>query len=196
MENKNLYIIAGCNGAGKTTASFTILPEILDCREFVNADEIAKGLSPFQPEKVAVEAGRIMINRINDLLKDDLSFAFETTLATKSYKSKILLAKNRGYTITLLFFWLQTIDLAKNRVATRVLEGGHNIPKEVIQRRYVNGIKNLFSIYLSIVDEVMIFDNSQMKSKLIASKSNNSTMLIHDIQKYNQLKSYSYYEKG
>ncbi len=79
MKNKNLYIIAGCNGAGKTTASFTILPEILDCKEFVNADEIAKGLSPFQPEKVAVEAGRIMINRINDLLKEDLSFAFETT---------------------------------------------------------------------------------------------------------------------
>ena len=121
MKNKNLYIIAGCNGAGKTTASFTILPEILDCKEFVNADEIAKGLSPFQPDKVALEAGRIMINRINDLLKEDLSFAFETTLATKSYRNKILSAKKEGYTITLLFFWLQTIELAKERVATRVL---------------------------------------------------------------------------
>ncbi len=190
MKNKNLYIIAGCNGAGKTTASFTILPEILDCREFVNADEIAKGLSPFQPEKVAVEAGRIMISRINDLLKDDLSFAFETTLASKSYKNKIVLAKNKGYSITLLFFWLQTIELAIDRVATRVLEGGHDIPKNVIERRYINGIKNLFSIYLPIVDEVMIFDNSQIKSKLIASKSNNSDILIHDVQKYNQLKSY------
>ena len=88
MKNKNLYIIAGCNGAGKTTASFTILPEILHCKEFVNADEIAKGLSPFQPEKVAVEAGRIMINRINDLFKENLSFAFETTLATKVIKVK------------------------------------------------------------------------------------------------------------
>ena len=95
MKNKNLYIIAGCNGAGKTTASFTILPEILDCKEFVNADEIAKGLSPFQPEKVAVESGRIMINRINDLLKEDVSFAFETTLASKSYKNKIVLANNQ-----------------------------------------------------------------------------------------------------
>ena len=190
MKNKNLYIIAGCNGAGKTTASFTILPEILDCREFVNADEIAKGLSPFQPEKVAVEAGRIMISRINDLLKDDLSFAFETTLASKSYKNKIVLAKNKGYSITLLFFWLQTIELAIDRVATRVLEGGHDIPKNVIERRYINGIKNLFSIYLPIVDEVMIFDNSQIKSKLIASKSNNSDILIHDVQKFNQLKSY------
>ena len=190
MENKNLYIIAGCNGAGKTTASFTILPEILDCKEFVNADEIAKGLSPFQPEKVAVESGRIMISRINDLLKEGMSFAFETTLASKSYKNKIELAKSKGYSVTLLFFWLQTIELAKNRVATRVLEGGHNIPNNVIERRYVNGVKNLFSIYLPIIDDVMIFDNSQTKSQLIASKSDNSQLLIHDVQKYNQLKKY------
>ena len=193
MENKNLYVIAGCNGAGKTTASFTILPEILDCKEFVNADEIAKGLSPFQPEKVAVEAGRIMISRINNLLEDELSFAFETTLATKSYKNKILLARNKGYTVTLLFFWLQTIDLAKERVATRVLEGGHDIPKDVIQRRYINGIKNLFSIYIPIVDELMIFDNSQMKSELIASKSTMSSLIVLNEQKFNFLK--SYYEK-
>ncbi len=193
MKNKNLYIIAGCNGAGKTTASFTILPEILHCKEFVNADEIAKGLSPFQPEKVAVEAGRIMINRINDLFKENLSFAFETTLATKSYRNKILSAKNEGYTITLLFFWLQTIELAKERVATRVLEGGHNIPNDIIERRYLNGIKNLFSIYIPIVDELMIFDNSQMKSELIASKSNDSSLIIRNEQKFNYLK--SYYEK-
>lgn len=193
MENKNLYVIAGCNGAGKTTASFTILPEILDCKEFVNADEIAKGLSPFQPEKVAVEAGRIMISRINNLLEDELSFAFETTLATKSYKNKILLARNKGYTVTLLFFWLQTIDLAKERVATRVLEGGHNIPKDVIERRYINGIKNLFSIYIPLVDELMIFDNSQMKSELIASKSTMSSLIVLNEQKFNFLK--SYYEK-
>ncbi|WP_291106514.1 zeta toxin family protein [Flavobacterium sp. UBA6195] len=193
MENKNLYVIAGCNGAGKTTASFTILPEILDCKEFVNADEIAKGLSPFQPDKVAVEAGRIMISRINNLLEDELSFAFETTLATKSYKNKILLARNKGYTVTLLFFWLQTIDLAKERVATRVLEGGHNIPKDVIERRYINGIKNLFSIYIPLVDELMIFDNSQMKSELIASKSTMSSLIVLNEQKFNFLK--SYYEK-
>ncbi len=93
MKQRNLYIIAGCNGAGKTTVSFTILPEILDCKEFVNADEIAKGLSPFQPEKVAINAGRIMLNRINELLQSDENFAFETTLSTKSYKSKILEAQ-------------------------------------------------------------------------------------------------------
>jgi predicted ABC-type ATPase len=89
MADKNLYIIAGCNGAGKTTSSFTILPEIINCNEFVNADEIAKGLSPFQPEKVSFEAGRIILDRITYLLKQNKSFAFETTLSTRSYKNKI-----------------------------------------------------------------------------------------------------------
>ena len=102
MDN-SLYIIAGCNGAGKTTASFTILPEILNCKEFVNADEIANGLSPFQPETVAFEAGRIMLYRVNELLKDGKTFALETTLATKSYKPKILEAQKNGYKVRLLF---------------------------------------------------------------------------------------------
>jgi predicted ABC-type ATPase len=97
VKNKNLYIIAGCNGAGKTTASFTILPDILDCKEFVNADEIAKGISPFQPEKVSLDAGRIMLKRINELIEENQNFAFETTLSTRSYRNKILAAKNKGY---------------------------------------------------------------------------------------------------
>lgn len=141
MEERNLYVIAGCNGAGKTTASFTILPEILDCKEFVNADEIAKGLSPFQPEKVAFEAGRIMLHRINELLQQNENFAFETTLSTRSYKNKVLEAKSKNYNITLLFFWLKNAELAKERVKTRVMEGGHNIPADVIERRYIKGIK-------------------------------------------------------
>ena len=186
--NKNLYIIAGCNGAGKTTASFTILPEILDCKEFVNADEIAKGLSPFQPEKVSFEAGRIMINRVNELLLLNENFAFETTLATKSYKSKVINAQKNNYTVTLLFFWLQNVDLAIERVKTRVAEGGHNIETEVIRRRYKNGIKNLFEIYLSIADEVMIFDNSAGKPELIAEKILNSEVTILNEIKFDTLK--------
>jgi predicted ABC-type ATPase len=154
MNEKNLYIIAGSNGAGKTTASFTVLPEILECKEFVNADEIAKGLSPFQPEKVAFEAGRIMLNRIDELIKKEENFAFETTLSTKTYKQKIQFAKQNGYNTTLLFFWLQNTELAKERVKIRVNEGGHNIPKDVIERRYINGIKNLFDIYLELVDQI------------------------------------------
>ncbi|MDP2162138.1 MAG: zeta toxin family protein [Flavobacterium sp.] len=188
--NKNLYIIGGCNGAGKTTASFTILPEILDCKEFVNADEIAKGLSPFQPEKVSFESGRIMLHRINELLEINQNFAFETTLATKSYKSKVIEAQAKGYNVTLLFFWLQNVDLAIERVKTRVQEGGHNIESEVVKRRYVNGIRNLFNLYLPIVNEAMIFDNSGGKPELIAEKVLESDIDIINNIKFDKLKKY------
>jgi len=194
MKEKNLYIIAGCNGAGKTTASFTILPEIIECKEFVNADEIAKGLSPFQPEKVFFEAGRIMLKRIKELLNENESFGFETTLSTKSYKNKILNAKQKGYTVTLLFFWLNNVDLAKERVKTRVKEGGHNIPNKVIERRYIKGIKNLFDIYMDIVDGALIFDNSFGKHELIAQKIEYEDIVIANVKKYNELRK-SYEQK-
>ncbi len=193
MEERNLYIVAGCNGAGKTTASFTILPEILDCKEFVNADEIAKGLSPFRPEKVAFEAGRIMLNRFNELLHLNENFAFETTLATKTYKNKIIEAKKKNYNVTLLFFWLNNTELAKERVKTRVLEGGHNIPNDLIERRFHRGIVNLFDIYLEIVDQVLIFDNSDGIHELIAEKTGNEKLNIIDKNKFNELK--DYYDK-
>ncbi|MCZ2101973.1 MAG: zeta toxin family protein [Chitinophagales bacterium] len=189
MSGSKLYIIAGCNGAGKTTASFTILPEILDCREFVNADEIAKGLSPFQPEKVAFEAGRLMLQRINELLHENKNFAFETTLSTRSYKHKVAEAKAKGYDVTLLFFWLQNVELAKERVRIRVLEGGHDIPPDVIERRYIKGIKNLFDIYLPIVDQALIFDNSEGRHQFIANKLMDETLKIIDHEKFNLLKS-------
>ena len=187
---KNLYIVSGCNGAGKTTASYTILPEILNCKEFVNADEIARGLSPFQPEKVAIEAGKIMLRRIDELLKNNENFAFETTLATKSYKNTILEAKSKGYNVTLIFFWLQTVELAKNRVQERVLKGGHNIETDVIERRYFAGIRNLFDIYISISNNVLIFDNSDGVYELIAKKVSNSDITIVDNMKFNKLTNY------
>lgn len=190
MNKKKLYIIAGCNGAGKTTASYTVLPEILNCKEFVNADEIAKGLSPFQPEKVSIEAGRIMLNRINDLLERNENFAFETTLSTKSYKHKILEAQENGYSVTLLFFWLRTIELAKQRVQIRVSEGGHNIEPEVIERRYIKGINNLFDIYLPIVDQALIFDNSDGIHELLFDKLPDGLTKIVNKDKFNILKQY------
>ncbi len=122
---KNLYLIAGCNGAGKTTSSFTILPEILNCKEFVNADEIARGISPFQPEKVSIQAGKLMLKRIDELLEHGVDFAIETTLATKNYVKFIERAKLKGYNVTLLFLWLNSVELAINRVKIRVVEGGH-----------------------------------------------------------------------
>lgn len=160
MSKQRLYIIAGPNGAGKTTASFTVLPEVLGCREFVNADEIAKGLSPFNPEEVAILAGKLMLQRIDYLLKCRETFAIETTLATKSYKNTIEKAKALGYTVILLFFWLPSPQMAEQRVAMRVREGGHNIPKDVIYRRYWAGLSNLFDIFVPIVDDWSLYDNS------------------------------------
>lgn len=168
---KKLYVIAGCNGAGKTTASYTILPEILDCKEFVNADEIARGLSPFQPEKVGIEAGRLMLKRIKTLLESGENFAFETTFATKSYVNFIKSAREREYQITLLFFWLHSPELAVSRVKNRVKEGGHNIPEDVIRRRYTSGLKNFFKLYLPMTDNWLFVNNSGETYEIIAEGS-------------------------
>lgn len=140
-----LYIIAGCNGAGKTTASYTILPEILNCKEFVNADNIALGISPFNPESVAFEAGRIMLQRINDLLEDGVDFAFETTLATRSYVSFVKKAQQKGYTV-------------------------HNIPPDVIRQRYYRAIKNPLRLYTPICDKWVLIDNMKVPSKAMITK--------------------------
>lgn len=163
----NLYIIAGCNGAGKTTASFNVLPQILNCKEFVNADEIAKGLSPFAPESVAILAGKLMLQRIEELLAERVSFAIETTLATRSYRTLVNKAKDMGYTVQLLFFWLESPAVACQRVEKRVAEGGHDIPVETIHKRYHLGLKNLFEIFMPIVDYWALYDNN-LYARLIA----------------------------
>ena len=168
----------------------------MNCREFVNADEIAKGLSPFQPEKVAIEAGRIMLRRIDDLLKEDIDFAFETTLATKSCKNTILKAQEKGYSVTLLFFWLQNVELAKRRVEKRVSEGGHNIDSKVIERRYYAGIKNLFEIFFSVADTVLIYDNTGGNHIFVARKDLESDVDVIDNHIYNKiLKAYEHTSK-
>ena len=187
---KNLFIISGCNGAGKTTASYTILPEILDCKEFVNADEIAKGLSPFQPEKVSIEAGRIMLNRIKELIESGENFAFETTLSTRSFTHTVKKAQEKGYNVVLLFFWLQRVELAIERVKERVREGGHNIPNDVVKRRYKKGIYNLFELYLPVIDSVLIFDNSEGKHELIAEKIEGNQLTLLNQEKFIRLKKY------
>ncbi|MDB5008462.1 MAG: zeta toxin [Mucilaginibacter sp.] len=179
----NLYIIAGCNGAGKTTASYTILPQILNCKEFVNADIIATGLSPFNPESVAIEAGRIMIARIGTLLNGGEDFAIETTLATKSYISLIKKAQRFGYKITLVYFWLSSPLEAKDRVAARVKSGGHYIPDDVIERRYYRGLYNLHHLYMDICDFWIIFNNTYGNPEIIGEGESNQSKVIynHDI---------------
>jgi predicted ABC-type ATPase len=175
-----LYIIAGCNGAGKTTASYTILPEMLSCNEFVNADEIARGLSPFQPEKVSFQAGRIMLERVDELLKQKVDFAFETTLTTLSYQNTIKLARKKGYKVHLLFFWLNNEKLAIERVKIRVKEGGHNIPEDVIIRRYHKGVKNLLKIFVHLCDYWLVIDNSSSPYKLVCEGSRSIQQKVFD----------------
>lgn len=169
MQDKHLYIISGPNGAGKTTASYSVLPKILQCKEFVNADEIARGLSPFNPESVAIEAGRLMLSRIKELLSRNESFSIETTLATRSYFRLIEKAHQQGYDVTLLFFWLKSPEQAMERVAERVSKGGHNIPQDIIVRRYYEGIDNLFKIYMPIVDTWVLVNNSETPRSIVAT---------------------------
>ncbi len=159
-----LYIIAGCNGAGKTTASHAVLPDILDCHEYVNADAIAAALSPFDPSAVAFVAGRLMLTRISLLMREGKTFAIETTLATGTYRHLVTRAHAMGYEVVLLFFWLPSPEMAEARVAKRVSEGGHNIPTDVIHRRYWKGLSNFFNIFAEIVDAWMLFDNSDEPS--------------------------------
>jgi predicted ABC-type ATPase len=181
-----MYVIAGPNGAGKTTLSYTILPEIFDCDEFVNADEIARGISPLNPEKAGIRAGRLMLERIEELVSRGESFAFETTLSTKSYHGLIKRAKELGYETILLFLTLDSIELAKQRVQTRVQEGGHNIPTETIERRYLNGLINFFKIYKPIVDRWILVDNSTENFEIIAEGSGSETV-IRSERKYARL---------
>ena len=182
-----LYIISGCNGAGKTTASYTMLPEMLECSEFVNSDEFAKGLSPFQPEKASIQAGRYMIAKIRYLLKKQRDFGLETTLATRTLLKIVKAAQDAGYTVTLLYFWLNSPELAIARVKARVAAGGHNIPEETIRRRYNVGIDYFFNIYAPISERWILADNSQIPFRVIAEGSKNDVINIKDEETYRKI---------
>ena len=190
MKGKNLYIISGPNGAGKTTASYTVLPKILNCKEFVNADEIARGLSPFNPEGTAIEAGKLMLKRIDELLQKEESFSIETALSTRSYFKLVETAHQKGYNVTLLYFWLESPEQAIERVAERVSKGGHNIPKDVIIRRYWAGLNNLFDIYMPIVDSWILVNNSQTPRIIVALGGKNHTTKIEDKECFTKIKEY------
>lgn len=187
---KHLYIISGCNGAGKTTASYTVLPEILKCKEFVNADEIARGLSPFNSQSVAIEAGRLMLQRMEDLLGREVTFSIETTLATRSYLNLVNRAQQKGYRVSLLYFWLNSPELAMKRVAERVEKGGHNISEEIIRRRYKAGINNLFKLFMPVVDYWAIFDNSETPRRTVATGGRKSKAEIIEKNLFTKIQYY------
>lgn len=183
-----LYIIAGCNGSGKTTASYTLLPELLECSEFVNSDEFAKSLSPFDPSEASVSASRYMLMKIKYLLEREVDFAIETTLATRSLAKIIMEAKEKGYHVTIIYFWLNSTSIAKERVQARVAAGGHNIPDDVIVRRYYLGLKYLFDNYIGLSDRWVLADNSKIPFTVIAEGTADLTY-IKDNQKYTRIKS-------
>ena len=171
MKVPNMYIIAGPNGAGKTTASYTLLPTMLNCINFVNADEIARGLSPFSPSTVDVQAARIMLQRIDELLALKEDFAIETTLATRSYVGLVKRAQAIGYNVHLLFFCLESPEQAIQRVAQRVKEGGHNVPTDIIRRRFQLGIANLVNLFIPLCDTTHVWNNTKGEAQLVAKKT-------------------------
>jgi predicted ABC-type ATPase len=177
----DLYIIAGPNGAGKTTTAEKLLPDYLGCTEFVNADNIARGISPFKPESVAFQAGRVMLERMRELVEKQESFAFETTLSAKSYVAFLKHCTARGYTITLVFFWLDSPHIAKQRVKNRVEKGGHNIPARIIERRYYKGIENFGKYFVNLCDRWMVWNNSGRSPELAAYADEDGKIII-DVQ--------------
>ena len=166
----NLYIIAGPNGAGKTTYARDFLPAEMRCHEFVNADLIAAGVSPFAPAQAGFEAGRIMIRRLRQLLAGREDFAFETTLSGYGYMPLLEKARAAGYRIRLDFLWIASLDVARERIRQRVRKGGHDIPDDVQQRRFAKGLRMLAEHYRPLLDEWRIYDNTGEEPRPVVSQ--------------------------
>lgn len=177
---KNVYIIAGPNGSGKTTFATMFLPDYVKCPNFVNADLIAQGLAPFEPRSAAIKAGKLVLQQIHEFAERGVDFAFETTLSGKSYVSLLSALKARGYALHLFFLWIPSPELAIERIKDRVREGGHNVPAEDVRRRFIRGINNFFRLYESLFDTWTLFDNSKAKPVLIAKRKSGRKELINE----------------
>ncbi|MBO4755370.1 MAG: zeta toxin family protein [Bacteroidales bacterium] len=182
-----LYIISGPNGSGKTTASYSLLPELLDCSEFVNSDEFAKHLSPFAPESAYITASRLMMQKVKYLFDRREDFCIETTLATRSLIKTIRKAQQQGYYVTVLYLWLDSPDIAVERVAKRVQAGGHDIPEATIRRRYQMGLNYLFHSYMPECDKWILADNSSPPFSIVAEGSKKG-LQIRDMQRYTRIR--------
>ena len=188
-----LYIISGCNGAGKTTASYTILPEMLNCHEYVNSDEFAKSLSPFDPSAASITASRYMLMKIKFMFEHRLDFCIETTLATRTLLKMVEDAQGHGYSVTVIYLWLNSPELAIQRVRARVSTGGHNIPEDTIRRRYHKGLEYFFHDYRHLCNRWILADNSKPPFKVVAEGTQDSTM-IKDTEKFALIWSMAYPE--
>jgi predicted ABC-type ATPase len=184
----HLIIIAGSNGSGKTTAAPALLQNSLHVDDFVNADVIAHGLCAFQPEKASIQAGRIMLETIQKLAEEKINFAFETTLASRTFSTWIPKLKQDGYEFHLIFLWLKNVELAIRRVEERVKTGGHSVPEETIRRRYRSGLKNFFNLYRPLTDSWQFYDNSNAdKLSLIASEIHGDKLVIENKATWEEL---------
>lgn len=191
MTRPNVIILAGPNRAGKTTAAPRVLAETLDVAEFVNADTIARGLSAFNEESQAMEAGRIMLRRLHELGAQNVSFAFETTLASRTFAAFVKQLKGQGYAFRLFFFSLASADMAVARVQHRVRLGGHNVPEETIRRRYESGLRNFFELYSPLATSWRLYENSNPPTPhLIAMREENSQTVVLDEPLWNNRSRY------
>lgn len=183
-----LYIISGCNGSGKTTCTYSLLPEMLECKQYVNSDEFAKALSPFNPGAASLKAGRLMLLKVKYLMDRNETFSIETTLATRTLIKIATIAQNRGYSVVILYFWLSSPQMAIQRVRNRVAAGGHDIPEEVIKRRYYMGLDYLFNDYIPMCDHWILADNSNPPFKVIAQGSKGEEPIVRDPKTYEIIK--------
>jgi predicted ABC-type ATPase len=181
---RDLIVLGGPNGAGKTTAAQTVLPRNLEAVEFVNADEIARGLSSFNPEGAAYDAGRLMLERMSRLASGERDFAIETTCSGRTHIRFLRGCKGLGWRITLVFLWLPSPDIAVKRIAKRVAEGGHFVPREIVIRRYRAGLRNLLADYLPLADIASVYDNADDKPILIADRAPGAELVIHDPERW------------
>ena len=182
-----MYIISGCNGSGKTTASYTLLPELLDCSEFVNSDEFAKSLAPFHPETAYITASRYMLKKLRYLFTRREDFCIETTLATRSLLKMVRMAQDQGYFVTVVYLWLRDPEIAIKRVADRVEAGGHDVAPDIIRRRYYTGLEYFFDLYAPVCDKWMLVDNSEADFRIIAEGSAKGTT-VRDLPTYQLIK--------
>lgn len=177
--NPSVFVIAGPNGAGKTTFARKFLPAYADCRNFINADLIAQGVSPFRPEAAALRAGRLMLEEIKLAVKHRESFGFETTLAGRGHLNLIGRLKKSGYEVHFFFLWLPAVELALTRVKTRVIEGGHDVPETVVRRRFNRSIRNFLLSYRSLGDSWTLLDNSGATPVVIAFEKRGSLHIMN-----------------
>jgi len=180
MSRKNVYVIAGPNGSGKTTFAKEFLPNYAKCSNFVNADLIALGLSPFSPQQAAIKAGKLVLQQIRDFADKGVDFSFETTLSGKTYLRHFQDLKEKGYKLHLFFLWIPSSQLAIVRIKDRVAEGGHHVPSDDVKRRFERSVANFFKRYWPLLDSWLLFDNSREKPKLIAKKNNSHIDIIRN----------------